>query len=128
MLPECILEVVSVRQTFVVKLKENEELLSGIKRVCSRKAVKRGVVIAIGALKQAKLRYFVAPGKREMVEINKQVEALLFGTIDTKNGETIIHTHIVLGDKREKAVTGHLVEGTINPFAEIIILPLSVEE
>ena len=127
MLPECILGVVSMEQTFVVKLKENEELLSGIKRVCRRKAVKRGVVMAIGALKEAKLRYFVAPGKREMVEVNKQVEALLFGTIDTKNGETIIHTHIVLGDKREKAIVGHLVEGIVNPVAEIIILPLSVE-
>lgn len=127
MLPECVLGVVSMRQTFVVKLKENEELLSGIKRVCRRKAVKRGVVIAIGALKEAKLRYFVAPGKREMVEMNKQVEALLFGTINTKNGGTTIHTHIVLGDKREKAVVGHLVEGAVNPEAEIIILPLSVE-
>ena len=58
------------------------------------------VIIAIGALKEAKLRYFVAPGKREMVEMNKQVEALLFGIIDTKNGETTIRTHIVLGDKR----------------------------
>lgn len=64
MLPECILGVVSVEQIFVVKLKENEELVSGIKRVCRRKAVKRGVVVAIGSLKEAKLRYFVLPGKR----------------------------------------------------------------
>jgi len=127
MLPECILEMVSIEQTFVVKLKENEELLSGIKRVCRRKAVKRGIIIAIGALKEAKLRYFVVPGKREMVEMNKQVEALLFGTIATKNGETIIHAHVVLGDKRERAIVGHLVEGIVNPEAEILILALSVK-
>ena len=122
------MEVVSIEQTFVVKLRENEELLSGIKQGCQRKAVKRGIVIAIGALKKAKLRYFVAPGRREQLEVNKQVEALLFGTIAMENGETIIHAHVVVGDKREGAIVGHLIEGIVNPEAELFILSLSAKE
>lgn len=121
------MEVASIEQVFVVKLKENEELLSSIKQGCRSKGVERGIIIAIGALKKAKVRYFVAPGRREQLEINKQVEALLFGTVAAEDSEITIHAHVMLGDKRGGTIVGHLVEGIVNPEAELLILSLSVE-
>lgn len=125
--------VVSGKATEIVyaRLDKNEDLLTGIQKVCRDHGIRTGVVMSItGALERATLQRF--PEKEQpgvfidVVEVAGPLEATGHGIIGESyaptlgnepfgvgryvHGEPYLHIHLVVTSAKE-TVCGHLMEG-----------------
>ncbi len=111
-------------RTFMLRVPEDEELVSFINKFAEEKGIKTGVFKAIGSLKNAILGYFnIELGRYQEIEINEVHELLLAsGNISLKDGKPFAHVHVILGDHKGNAKGGHLVRG------KVFVTELYVEE
>ena len=80
---------------------------------------------AIGAFARAELAYFDWETKAyQPIRVEEQVEvASMLGDIGTdESGAPALHAHLVLGRRDGSAVAGHLVEATVRPTLEVVII------
>lgn len=100
-----------------VRLDEDERIVEKIEEVCSKENVASGVIIsAVGALKECKLIF--RRGCQE--EFHEHFEIIGNGNISMLEGKPKIHLHIA-GGNDSRQVSGHLVEGVVTVFCEIMI-------
>ncbi len=101
----------------VIRLDEDEQIIKNIEKVCSREKVRSGVVLSmIGALKKGTLIY----RRGFKGDFNEHLEIIGSGNISKLENMVKIHLHITGGN--EKGVkAGHLIEGVVTVFCEIII-------
>ena len=111
------------RKIHIIRIKPDQQIVDEILRYCEDKGIKSGVIISlVGSLKDVNLGFLKElPGKY----ISKKIEGPLeivsgTGTIALKDGEVVLHIHIVISDEKG-AVGGHLVSGTIFSTAEVVI-------
>ena len=73
-----------------------------------------GRVEAIGAVSRARLGFYNQETREyQFFSIEQPLEILkLAGNISIKDGEPMVHAHVVLGDKDGKSFGGHLAPGT----------------
>jgi len=79
---------------------------------------------AIGAFSDATIRYFEWDRKSyKPIEVDEQVEvASLIGDIAlSKEGEPMLHIHVVLGRSDGSALAGDLGEAHVRPTLEVVI-------
>jgi len=99
---------------FIEKVEYGKDLLGFIEDLVKKRRVKAGILTAIGAVQEAKIKYYDQKGKRyRSLRIDEPMELLsCVGNVSTFEGDTIIHCHVVLGDKNGRAYGGHLDYGT----------------
>ncbi len=108
-------------RVFIGKLPYNSDLLQAIKSLAEELDIQAGYFTIIGAVKQAKLRYYDQE-KKEYLDfaVEKPLEiASCIGNISKFKGELLIHCHIVLADREGNTYGGHLAPGTRVFAAEI---------
>lgn len=101
----------------VIRLDEGERIIESLEKVCSEEKVGSGVVLsAVGALKSGTLIY----RRGCQGDFDEHLEIIGNGNVSTVEGKVKIHLHISGGnDKNVKA--GHLVEGVVTVFCEVVI-------
>ena len=102
-------------RTFLGRFETNDDLLEALTAFCKKENIKLGTFSVIGAVKNAALGYYDQEKQQYAgcVELNKKLEiASCSGNISLKDGEIMVHAHIVLANWEGKAFGGHLMPGT----------------
>jgi hypothetical protein len=120
------LESKSLRE-YICRIPYDSDLLSSLKESTGKLQIRSGWFNLIGALRCAKLLYYLQDEKRFVensfdgpLEISSAM-----GNIATFDEETIIHCHVVLADKKGACYGGHLAAGTRVFAVEAYIKELS---
>jgi predicted DNA-binding protein with PD1-like motif len=99
---------------FIGRFECGDDLLESLASFCKKEKITLGTFNVIGAVKSAKLGYFNQDEKKYTgcVDLDKKLEiASCMGNISLKDGEIMVHAHIVLADFEGKAYGGHLMPG-----------------
>lgn len=115
-------------KTFVVVFDTGEEVVSALLRFARDQELTAAHLTAIGAFRRVTLGFF-DPATREYkrIPIEEQVELLsLVGNIARNdNGEPKLHAHVVVGKSDGTAHGGHLLEASVRPTMEIVVMESS---
>ncbi len=106
-----------------------DEVLQTFTGYLAKQHVAAGRFQAIGAFKQFQLRYFdTAIMRYQARDFDQQVEVLsLLGDVSLRDGQPLIHSHIVLGTSDFQTLGGHLARGIVEPTLELILTVLDTE-
>ncbi|MFQ6063978.1 MAG: PPC domain-containing DNA-binding protein [Candidatus Bathyarchaeia archaeon] len=105
------------------RLSEGEDLLEAITLRSKQAKIVTAFFILIGALKKARLGFY-REQEYKPIEISEPVEiASCMGNISVKEGEPIVHAHILVSNENGKAFGGHLLSGCIvSVNAELVLV------
>jgi predicted DNA-binding protein with PD1-like motif len=112
------------KRTFAVILQTGDEAMRCLGEFAQKERIGGAQVMAIGALRRARLGYFEWETKTyQPIEVRDQVEvASLVGDIAIgPDCKPSVHVHAVLGRRDGSAMAGHLVEAHVRPTLEIIV-------
>jgi predicted DNA-binding protein with PD1-like motif len=117
----------SLVNEYVVKIPYDSDLLLTIKETVVKLGITSGVITVIGALRRAVLYYYLQEQKTFQKNVFERPLEIAsgIGNIAVKDGETIVHLHVVLADKDGTAFGGHLAEGSRVFAGEVWIRALS---
>ena len=105
------------RNHIVVRLEEDEKIVASLEKICSKEKVTAGVIVsAVGAVKRGTLVYRRGCQR----DFEDHLEIIGNGNISTVEGKAKIHLHITGGNEKE-VKAGHLVEGIVTVFCEVVI-------
>jgi predicted DNA-binding protein with PD1-like motif len=110
-------------KTYVVIFETGDEAVSGLCAFAREQNLSDAHIAAIGAFQQVTVAYFDWRTKEyQHIPIVQQVEVLsLVGDIALKDGEPMLHAHVVVGKRDGSAHGGHLIEGIVRPTLEVVI-------
>lgn len=105
------------------RLSHGADLLEEIQAICRRENIRMGRVEAIGAVSGARLGFYNQKEREyAFFNVDQPMEILtLAGNISVKDGEPMVHAHVVLSDENGNAVGGHLAVGTTVFACECLI-------
>lgn len=107
----------------MMRLDENEEVISSIKEAAASEGIGSGIIISfIGALKSCRL--ILRKGMERSLETH--LEAVGNGNVSLYQGKPFIHLHVSAGSD-EGVWVGHLTGGVVDIFCEVAILPLDLK-
>jgi len=104
-------------KTYAVRLRRGADLLKSIEELCTKNAIKAGVVLSgVGCVSRGRVR---DAGGVNIVDIDEPMEIVsLMGTVSDKR----CHLHVSFSKEDLSVVGGHLVTGCIiNTTCELII-------
>ncbi len=110
-------------RTVLLVFASGDEVVSTVEAFAREQNVTAAHFTAIGAFSDAVLGYFDWAGKEyEEIPVREQVEVLaLNGDIALKDGQPIVHAHVVLGKRDGSAHGGHLLEAHVRPTLELVL-------
>ena len=115
-------------KTFAVVFDTGEEVVAALLRFASEQKLTGAHLTAIGAFQRVTLGFFEPTAKEyKRIPIEEQVELLsLVGNIARgEDREPKLHAHVVVGKSDGTAHGGHLLEASVRPTMEIIIVESS---
>lgn len=117
-------------KAFLERLPHDSDLLASIKEVFDKNNIRMGFFVAIGAVKNAKMAFYVQEDhKYREFSFDEPAEILnCTGNVSEVDGDTFVHAHITLGLRDGTTRGGHLVEGTRIFACELFMLPLDGEQ
>ena len=106
---------------FVCRLPHGKDLITSIEDFCIELSIQMATFSIIGAVASVT---FGAYDQKQQVYVTFKEESPLeivncIGNVSLKNGDPVVHAHIVLGDKQGKTLGGHLFSETILFAGEI---------
>ena len=115
-------------KTFAVVFDTGEEVVEALLRFASDQNLTAAHLTAIGAFQRVTLGFFEPKSKEyKAIVIDEQLELLsLVGNIARGDkDEPKLHAHVVVGKSDGTAHGGHLLEASVRPTMEIIIVESS---
>ncbi len=115
-------------KTFALVFDKDEQIKESLMRFAAQNRLEGAQVAAIGAFSEVTLGYFDRESKsyRE-IPVNEQVEVVSFtGNIVEKDGEPMLHAHVVIAKSDGTAHGGHFLRGRVWPTLEMIIFEMPV--
>ena len=111
-------------RTYVVALETGDSLIASLTRFAREERLAASEFTAIGALAWARLAYFNWETKAyDEIPVDEQVEVLsLVGDIALDGNKPKVHAHAVLGRRDGSTVGGHLLEATVRPTLEVLLI------
>lgn len=112
-------------RTFAVVLETGDEVMACLSGFAEREKLSAAHLTAIGAFSEAVTAYFDWETKTYLRNpVKEQVEVASFtGDVAlAPDGKPAIHIHAVLGRRDGSAVAGHLVEASVRPTLEVVIV------
>ena len=99
-------------------------MIAGLQRFATENNLNASRFSAIGALQGAVLGYFDWDRKDyDRIPVNEQVEVLsINGDIALDQGQPKVHAHAVLGRRDGSTVGGHLLQATVRPTLEVLLV------
>jgi len=114
---------VSSGERWMGRLERGDDLLGALSVICRERDIRLGRVEAIGAVERAVLGYY-HQRKREYeffpLDGPHEITALM-GNVSLKDGEPMVHAHVMLSDGKGAVHGGHLAPGTVVFACEVII-------
>jgi uncharacterized protein len=111
-------------KTYIVIFETGEEVAAGLQRFAEEKQLAGSSFKAIGALSRAKVGWFNWQTKKyeTAAEFDEQIEVLsLIGDVALKDGQPVVHAHLIVGRKDGTAHGGHLMEAHVRPTLEVVL-------
>jgi Predicted DNA-binding protein with PD1-like DNA-binding motif len=114
----------SPERTIALIFDQGDEVMSILQHFAKEHALTASRFSAIGALQEAVLGYFDWERKDyERIAVDEQVEVLsLNGDIAMEGSEPKVHAHTVLGRRDGSTVGGHLLQATVRPTLEVLLI------
>jgi uncharacterized protein len=111
-------------KTYALIFDRGDEATSGLLDFAKQQELAGSHFTAIGAFSHVILGYFDLTIKEfKKIPIDEQVEVLsLVGDIALKDGEPIVHAHVVVGKSDGTAWGGHLIEAHVRPTLEVMLV------
>jgi predicted DNA-binding protein with PD1-like motif len=111
-------------RTFALIFDHGDEVIKGLTGFVREHSLTAGHFTAIGAFSDLTIGFFDWDQKDYVKSpIHEQVEVLsLVGDIALKDGQPMVHAHVVVGKSDGTAHGGHLIEGHVRPTLEVILL------
>lgn len=105
----------TIGRVIVAKLMPGEDVLDSLKELVSKHSIKAGLINLIGALSKITIGYFDLETKEYNLQTFEEDVELIscMGNVSYKEGEPIIHLHIVLGRGDYSLFGGHLSQPSI---------------
>ena len=102
-----------------------EEIAGSILELARERRFKGGTQVAIGAVGEAWIGFFVPEEKRyREVRLRENLEIVsLHGNLALVQGEPVLHAHVVLGRAEFSTIGGHLFAATFSVTDEIVLTP-----
>jgi predicted DNA-binding protein with PD1-like motif len=115
-------------KTFALVFEKNEPVKEPLLRFASDNGLRGTQINAIGAFSEVTLGFFDRQQKSyQQIPVKEQVEVLSFaGNIVEKDGEPMLHAHVVIGKSDGTAHGGHFLQGRVWPTLEMIISEMPV--
>src|SRR6056297_1456579 len=116
----------SVKNVFLGRLQKGDDLLKEITAFVKEKNIETGFINVIGAATKAVFGYYDMQSEEyEFITREGEFEILnVSGNVSIKDGEPMVHAHILFADNEGNTFGGHLAEGTKVFAAELYIQEL----
>ena len=111
-------------RTFALVFERGDKVVSTLERFATEHGLNASRFSAIGAFWDAELGYFDLERKDyDRIFVGEQVEVLsLFGDLALDGAKPKLHAHAVLGRRDGSTVGGHLLEATVRPTLEVLLV------
>ena len=110
-------------KTFALVFDKDEEVKESLLRFAAENGLRGAQLIAIGAFSEVTLGFFDRKTKSyQEIPVKEQVEVLSFaGNIAEKDGDPMLHAHVVVGKRDGTAHGGHFLNGRVWPTMEMVV-------
>lgn len=111
-------------RTIALVFQHGDQVVATLERYAAEQKLDAARFTAIGAFERATLGYFDWQRKDyDRIEVDEQVEVLsLVGDVALDQGRPKLHAHAVLGRRDGSTVGGHLLEATVRPTLEVMLV------
>ena len=111
-------------KTYVIVFDTGDEVASGLLDFAKKQKIEAAHFTAIGALRDLTLGYFNWDRKEyEKIPVREQVEVLsLVGNLVASDDGPKLHAHIVVGKRDGTAHGGHLIDASVRPTLEVMLV------
>ena len=111
-------------RTFAIIFEKGDEVMTGLTTFARERRLTACHCTAIGAFSDLTVGFFDWEKKDYVkIPIHEQVEVLsLVADIALKDGQPMVHAHVVVGKSDGTAHGGHLIEGHVRPTLEVILV------
>lgn len=108
----------------IVVFDKGDEPVEGLTELSRREGIRAASITGVGAFERATLGYFDRERKEyDRIPVDDQVEVLsLTGDIALAEGDPMVHLHVVLGRRDGSTVGGHLVDASVWPTLEVVVI------
>ena len=116
---------IGISRMLFIKLEPDDDLLESLTEAVTDNSIQTGFFTAIGAIKTANLGYYLLDQKKYKtitLEGNFEIASCL-GNVTLKDGNPMIHAHLVVSDQKGRAFGGHLLaDNKISVTGEIFLV------
>lgn len=111
-------------RTIALVFDKGDDVIPILEQFAKEHALSASRFSAIGALRSAELGYFDWERKDyERIPVREQVEVLsLNGDIALDGDKPKVHAHAVLGRRDGSTVGGHVLQATVQPTLEVLLI------
>jgi hypothetical protein len=111
-------------RTFALIFDPGDKVVSTLEGFAAEHGLTASRCTAIGAFERVTLGYFDVQRKEyDPIEVLDQVEVLsLIGDMALADARPKLHAHAVLGRRDGSTVGGHLLEATVRPTLEVLLV------
>ena len=117
------MEYKKFKDTIIVRIDKNEEILEKIREVAENENIKLASINALGAIKDFTVGVFNVDEKKYYAnDFKGNFEIVsLTGTINTMNDEFYTHIHLSAGNDKGQVFGGHLNRAIVSATCEMVI-------
>ncbi len=114
----------AAERTYAIIMETGDEAVTVLQGFCEQHDIAAARFTAIGAFSALTLGYFDWERKDyEKIVLREQVEVLILaGDVALYEAKPKIHAHVVVGKRDGSAHGGHLLEATVRPTLEIMLI------
>lgn len=120
-----LMEEANGARTYVVTLEVGEDVVANVLALARELGLASCSITGIGAFQRVRLGYFDwERSDYKENDVDEQVEVLSFigNLAEGEDGEPKLHAHVVLGRHDATTRGGHLIEATVRPTLELVIV------
>lgn len=111
-------------RTIALVFERGDAVVTTLEKFAAEHGLNASRFSAIGAFERVTLGYFDWERKAyERIDVDEQLEVLsLLGDLALDGGRPKLHAHAVLGRRDASTLGGHLLEATVRPTLEVLLV------
>lgn len=111
-------------RTYALIFDHTDDPLEGLRRFADAERISAARLSGVGGFAGCTLGFYDPASKEyERIHVGRQTEVLSFdGDIALKDGAPEPHVHVVLGERDGSASGGHLMEASVHPTLEVLLV------
>ncbi|MCK5558377.1 MAG: DNA-binding protein [Candidatus Hydrogenedentes bacterium] len=116
-------------RVFFARLPHKGDLLESLTKLCAENELSSAFISAIGALENATVGFYDQKARSyKTISVDEPLELASFvGNLSIKDGQPMVHAHVVLSTETGETIGGHLMSPTIVFAGEVFAVELCGE-